>query len=380
MADSNPLEYLAAGAGSAVTSTGLQMLGQSYLSDREQAQYKQNQALNYKYSQMAQINAAANTRAGLEKAGLSPALMNAGNFSPAQMSAAPMQNKQISAPSLDGVSALLSAQQSSLMEEQKELVHAQRNNVEADTDSKDIDNARKAAEDSVADSALRGSIDKLLKDSVGNPELYSYAQGLKKYFDTHNGNVGSFAGLQRLSDYVLHLDKNKAESLEVSLLTKVNELKLKNGSAQVLARMPSMTQRKILSEISHTNADIGLIMANKDLSEADVLERVERISKEATERIKTYHSDAAAMVDNGDWKAFVSSIGAEALSKAAEGLGFAAGLRVFGRGKGGSPVDLGEKALHSIGSSEERARRAEAISRDRLRQEYYKTHGKKRTY
>lgn len=325
------LEALGAGAGAA----GIQNISQLAFNHANNTQYQVNQAKNFEYSQRAQQNAAMNTKQGLQMAGISPAVLAQGNFSAAQMSAVPLASTAAGMPNIDIAGIRDSRTNESLRESTESLQASQRRVMNAEALIKEREAERLSGEDDTTDAAFKGHLQSLYDKALSNGDKVtaSMYKGVLDYFADHSANVGSMRGLIKVSDSLLRLEQNDTAKLDNQLLGIVAQLKLSNGAASILAKMPDVTQKKILNEIAQGNAQIGLALANTKLSETEREKKIEEIGAIVVHRIKEYHSDAAALVENGDWAALASSVGAEALKAAAAGAGFGSGAAVT-RGKG----------------------------------------------
>lgn len=125
-----PLEYLALGAGSGVTSAGIGYFANSAMAAQQQKYYEKNLRKQFAYSQLAQKLAPSNIKQGLVMAGMSPALATEGRFSPAQSPSAPLGGNSINMPNVDVASTALTMAQAEKTKAEAENVKMQNENMQ----------------------------------------------------------------------------------------------------------------------------------------------------------------------------------------------------------------------------------------------------------
>ena len=218
-----PLESLGVGVAQTAVNYGMQ----SMFGDREQKNYEKNQAQNFKYSQEAQRNAAANTVEGLQKAGLSPALA-AGMPQAAPMSQSPMQNKQ--APQMDMASMFIAGKQ-------LELQDAEKANLEQQARKLKITNDRMESEDAQYNTLLLNTVEqwkeKAPKDSTLQKLYDDILQRPEKF------TKGTFDALKDATDFSALVRETAARVAKADLDNLVANMQAKGGIYKDIANLPT---------------------------------------------------------------------------------------------------------------------------------------------
>ena len=331
-----PLESLGVGAAQTALNYGMQ----SMFGDREQKNYEKNQAQNFKYSQEAQKNAAANTVEGLQKAGLSPALA-AGMPQVAPMSQAPMQNKQ--APQMDMASMFVAGKQ-------LELQDAEKANLEVQTEKQKILNNRMVSEDDQSKDSMLG-VAQRLKDAYKKAGLDVKAlDSMITYLESPDSpyDAGRFAADVKALDFEKTLSKNLAGDIDDALDVLISQKKISEDIASDITSM-SHSQRKLLArQVELAIKEMALLSAQasetssrdavnvsklasmseerkKLQKEQDFIEQETKRSKANTDNIK--NADFRTQYANGDYFGTARTLGLDGLHSLLNLLGILARQR-----------------------------------------------------
>ena len=208
---------------------------QKALNAENQAYYRANQQRNFQLSMLAQRQAPSNMVQGYKMAGLSPALASNGNFAPAGMSPAPLASSHVNASGVNPVDAVLSAKQAHLLDAQAE-------NVEANTESTEIQNTREHTADEQFVEAMKEN----LEDSIHiYNELGLDSSSLPASYDAiSSGEMKVNLGTFKANMQALELSSKSMDGYLQKLQNVTNQLievhKLDNGVAKDIALMPKV--------------------------------------------------------------------------------------------------------------------------------------------
>lgn len=343
----SPLKSLAQGAGVGLATAGVNQLFANYNRNQEMKNQKELMKLSNTLAQDAQKNAAANMAEGYKKAGLSTALLAGGNFSPAigQSPSSPQKNVQAGLPVTEMI-------QLGLMNAQKQNIEADTNlkNVEADNQGEDsagkaIENQRKASADAFFDDFMKKN----------NPSMYA------EWEKQHPGqmmNLGFLNGRNMILDNLLRESDTDTRLSQNELTQMVTNIQKRSPRLyNAIASMPKAQQDSIYGNLARLNmlnqltkADIGLTNEKTE----EVRQAVEKLKVDTVEKL----------VNNPDAALYLGDDRAAVIGYFDEFLGFAgdAGKEVVGLaglGKINKAKQLGElKNIRARGSEQRKTNRA----------------------
>lgn len=114
---------------------------------------------------------------------------------------------------------------------------------------------------------------------------------------------GTIEAIEQFRDLALH-DSQRAKEITSNAFEKsVLDLKGKNGAASYLASMDRKEFEKICKQVGDLQESLLLKRAQRALTLVDIEKAGYEMKNIMQNMLKTYHSDPAAMLDNGDWKA-----------------------------------------------------------------------------
>lgn len=143
--------------------------------------------------------------------------------------------------------------------------------------------------------------DRIIKDKDASPDDKATAEFILGSNEAYS--MGTLKGIEAWRDFALHNSQRANQIVQNSFEKAVTLLKEKNGAAKLLARMPEKEFSKISKQVSDLIEDVYLKRAQRALTLVDVEKAGAEFKKIMQDALKTYHSDPAAMLDNGDWKA-----------------------------------------------------------------------------
>jgi len=308
------------------------LLNQAFTSYNRSRDYQNQKKLmdkSFKQSQEAQVNAAANTKAGLQKAGLSTASLAGMNANPsigaspsAGSSASPQLRNQFDIQNLMNLKA-----QTALLESQKE-------NLDADTDDKTQSAGLKGAQQSsvLNDTSRLRDEDKtnILSFAAEHPDIWThivetYYKGDEKaaFNDSTSGlyrgiqnAVGSESSIQKgmldISVYAAQRNDSRVKAALVQMpIAQKSLLEADSGSARAAAAKLSQEYKLLKSygpqtketEIAETRQRIDNLKQEYNESMARVNEIIERAdywdsaSKQAiSQTVKNYVNSVTDVV------------------------------------------------------------------------------------
>lgn len=170
------LKTLASSAGAGLATAGVNQLFANFNRSKDVAAQKELQEHSQALAQLAQRDSAANLAEGYRKAGLSTALLAGSNFSPAigSVPGTPQKNVSVGFPITEMA--------------QLGLISAQKANLEAETEAKQIQNQRMKDTLSVGASAAQTFIQSMLDDktfSLANRDTATLLLSLKESLAEH---------------------------------------------------------------------------------------------------------------------------------------------------------------------------------------------------
>lgn len=308
---------------------------------QQQANYQKNLRLSYAMNQAAQQNAASNAVRGYKSAGLSPALASAGNFSTPAASASMgasgspnAGNSGLASAFVQGVEAdthkkqvpiqqqnadtqkSLVASEIKTQEFQQGLLREQANLAKAQADSIGIENARKDAEDNTFKSNLVAYAQRMYDDAVDKDDIVGQTmwQCILDDSEKQEFNVGTFKGMQELSDWVTGLSGNLAKAFEYEYNRVLFKRMLDLQAWDFVADMPRLERLQLmasirniginatlmLSEARLNNQNVTYLQKQQEKIDADIQTARALAQKYFIEGQAVYHEDTAAMAKNGD--------------------------------------------------------------------------------
>ena len=253
----------------------LDLLGNSFLQDKAQHYYKENQQQLFRLQQQSQINAASNEVEGLRRAGLSTALAG----SPTAMSigavSAPQASTHAPAPDsefgkVDAEKALM-AQSVRLSLSEQNVKNNQARLLAAQTQGQELENENMFGANYVAQTAWSSMIDNWIADAENRGDVNTIAgltalrDGLTPYL-----NAGAYQFMQGMmagqGDY--------ASAVHNRLSTYLDDLVLGKqiGSEQIinsLAIAPYLKNEETRAHIVELGAASVMMMAQADLNSAN---------------------------------------------------------------------------------------------------------------
>lgn len=114
---------------------------------------------------------------------------------------------------------------------------------------------------------------------------------------------GTIEAIEQFRDLALHNSQRSKEIAANSFEKSVIALKQRNGAAKMLAQMPRKEFDKICRQVSDLQESLLLKRAQRALTIVDIEKVGAEFKNIMQNALKTYHSDPAAMLDNGDWRA-----------------------------------------------------------------------------
>ena len=259
---------------------------QKALNAENQAYYRANQQRNFQLSMLAQRQAPSNMVQGYKMAGLSPALASNGNFAPAGMSPAPLASSHVNASGVNPVDAVLSAKQAHLLDAQAE-------NVEANTESTEIQNTREHTADEQFVEAMKEN----LEDSIHiYNELGLDSSSLQASYDAiSSGEMKVNLGTFKANMQALELSSKSMDGYLQKLQNVTNQLievhKLDNGVAKDIALMPKVERELEEKKIALTLAQTYYMTQSGDEAKANI--------KKIGEEIKKFNAEIDLMAKEG---------------------------------------------------------------------------------
>lgn len=288
----------------------------------QQAQYnKEAQDSAFAQSLEAQSMAPANYAGGLRSAGLPLSLAMHGSFQPAT-SPNPLP---VSSHPVNIASSMAALEQAAA---QTKLVEAQADNLNADTESKEIENIHKRDEDFSIDANLRGQLEVWANDD-SNPQRQAAANLMLDSNELYT--KGTAEGI-KLWNTVVDSNDRLATDLVVREFERLLKLEMKdNGALASLAKVPNLDVAKLAREIVLLEKD-----ASKVSSETDVnIARLDEIAAHIRELIESadlkYSEDLVKQFKNKDKSAVFINLTSKAVNAAAAGAGFGIGSRAAGK-------------------------------------------------
>lgn len=307
-----------------------------------QQDFKRNQGILYAQAQAAERNSAQNRVAGAKMAGLSPALMNGGNFTPVSTPTAPMLASNIDVAAGAGA-GLAAAQQSELIEAQKENIQAQTNKLESETDDTNIDVQRKKSADEWTARFLKNVYP---KDYATFKKEHPNEEPDISYFTARKGFVDA---LVRDSEANMQISQNKFDEYVADLKRADSEI------AMAVAELPLNAQMELFSRVDHLNALVQLTNAKTDLTEDERKKITAEISNltARTADVLTENPAAAKLIGNN--KAALYGSIQKVVGLGVDVVKVAAGAASFGKfGAAASAVKAGA-AKAAAGSGQSRS-------------------------
>lgn len=326
------VEVLAGIAGGA-TQSGGSLLGNLVMNQIENAQYEEHQKDNFRYSQLAQLRAATNTRTSMMNAGISPAMMANGQFSPAQMAQAPMQNKSVN---VDPMAGAVAGQQLELLASEARL-------KKAEAADREIEVQRKVDEDKTYNQAMRDQF-KALADRLEAEGSKNAAEVYRQQAE-HGGlyNKGNYEAWTRAVQMINTFTDSAARDYDSQFRAAVSRKQLKNDNIiEAQSLLPGAAYDKIMQEIGDLSASQALkaaTVAEKSANTSKITAEIDEVvahiaqllADENLKRVeagKTYHSDFAAMIKDGNYGQAAASLVSGALTAFVGGAGFSLGSKV----------------------------------------------------
>lgn len=140
-------------------------------------------------------------------------------------------------------------------------------------------------------------------------------------------SAGTIEAIEQFRDLALHNSQRSKEIASNAFEKSVLDLKSKNGAASMIAQMPRKDFEKICKQVGDLQESLLLKRAQRALTLVDIEKAGYEMKNIMQNMLKTYHSDPAAMLDNGDWKALGVYTFQSILNAAESGLAgrFAAG-------------------------------------------------------
>lgn len=312
-----------AGAGAGVGETYLQYK----LNEKsaEKAFQRQQKLLReeYDYNQQAQRNSISNMRKSAEEAGLSPLAILGQGFSPAGASASGVSAASVARPNLrpdataarfDQTNAQVAVMQKQLDDIQAsiDLKKSQKDNVDADTESKDLENASNRDANQAANENMREHLEGLkeLFKSLGvdtssiDAKIDDIDKGVRVY------TQGAIRLNSEFEKYRKDLLENIPRYEQANFDYKVAELKKNNPKiAEAIATLPVSDQQKIDADITKIYSEAYRLQTAAQL-DAQKIDEIETNIKMMVQRMKSeYLRDPRLMLKDGDYSAFASYLG-----------------------------------------------------------------------
>lgn len=325
-----------AGAGSTLAGAGAGA-GETYLQYKlneksaEKAFQRQQKLLReeYDYNQQAQRNSISNMRKSAEEAGLSPLAILGQGFSPAGASASGVSSASVARPNLrpdataarfDQTNAQVAVMQKQLDDIQAsiDLKKSQKDNVDADTESKDLENASNRDANQAANENMREHL-------VGLKELFKSlnvdTSSIDAKIDDIDKGVRVYTqGAIRLNSEFEKYRKDLLENIpryeQANFDYKVAELKKNNPKiAEAIATLPISEQDKIEAEITKIYSEAYKLQTSAQL-DASKIDEIETNIKAMVQRMKSeYLSDPRLMLKDEDYASFASWLGMDVYEK-----------------------------------------------------------------
>lgn len=318
-----------AGAGAGVGETYLQYK----LNEKsaEKAFQRQQKLLReeYDYNQQAQRNSISNMRKSAEDAGLSPLAILGQGFSPAGASASGVSAASVARPNLrpdstaarfDQTNAQVAVMQKQLDDIQAsiDLKKSQKDNVDADTEGKNLDNASNRDANAAANEDMREHFE-VLKDlysSLGidtsdiEARLDDIDKGVRVY------TQGAIRLNSEFEKYRKDLLENVPRYEQTNFDYKVARLKANNPKiAEAIATLPVSEQHKIDADIVKIYSEAYKLQTAAQL-DAQKIDEIQTNIKAMVQRMKSeYLRDPRLMLADEDYAHFASWLGMDVYEK-----------------------------------------------------------------
>lgn len=283
---------------------------------------------------------------GLRAAGLNPALAQGGSFGSVSSGGSAPAPSTSAAPAPRGQMGQLALESLKYSESERELMAAQTENINAEAESKRLDNANKQGANRVSAEVLRTELENVKANSSEYSSDFMWASAVLRSGELNSGSLSAFVNVM---DAVPRITAANYEIVANKLAQMYSDIKYgalsgdseqAKRTRQLLGQVDYEQARQIRETTDNIVAQTALLVSemSKNDKNEELMEKQKELIDKQIEQLgvlirATHHKDLVAMYEDGEYLSASLGLGLQMLPALAEG-GFVAWLTRLGRGHG----------------------------------------------